>query len=80
MGDTVNVLTIDGEVKLKILPGTQPGSVVRLAQRGVPHLRGSGRGDHYVKIKVIIPKNLTGHQKDLLKQFEEESKNKKGWF
>jgi len=80
LGDTVNVLTIDGDVKLKILSGTQPDSIVRLAQRGVPHLQGSGRGDHYVKIKVIIPKNLTSHQKDLLKQFEEESKNKKGWF
>ena len=78
LGDTVNVLTIDGDVKLKILSGTQPDSIVRLAQRGVPHLQGSGRGDHYVKIKVIIPKNLTSHQKDLLKQFEEESKNKKG--
>ncbi|OGH15016.1 MAG: hypothetical protein A2860_01035 [Candidatus Levybacteria bacterium RIFCSPHIGHO2_01_FULL_37_33] len=80
LGDTVNVLTIDGEVKLKILSGTQPDTVVRLRQRGVPHLRASGRGDHYVKIKVIIPKNLSSHQKTLLKQFEEESKNKKGWF
>jgi len=80
LGDTVNVLTIDGEVKLKILSGTQPDTVVRLRQRGVPHLRGSERGDHYVKVKVIIPKNLTGRQKDLLKQFEEESKKKKGWL
>lgn len=80
LGDTVNVLTVDGQVKLRIPSGTQPDTVVRLRQRGVPHLRGSGKGDHYVKIKVIIPKNLSGHQKDLLKQFEEESKNKKGWF
>ncbi len=80
LGDTVNVLTVDGQVKLRIPSGTQPDTVVRLGQRGIPSLKGSGKGDHYVKIKVIIPKNLTGHQKDLLKQFEEESKNKKGWF
>lgn len=80
LGDTVDVLTVDGQVKLRIPSGTQPETIVRLRQRGVPHLRGSDRGDHYVKIKVIIPKNLTAHQKDLLKQFEEESKNKKGWF
>ena len=80
LGDTVNVLTVDGQVKLRIPSGTQPDTVVRLAQRGVPHLRGSGKGDHYIKIKVIIPKNLSSHQKTLLKQFEEESKKKKGWF
>jgi len=80
LGDTINVLTVDGQVNLRIPSGTQPDTVVRLRQRGIPHLRGSGKGDHYVKIKVVIPKNLTGHQKDLLKQFEEESKNKKGWF
>ena len=80
LGDTVNVLTVDGQVKLSVPSGTQPDTVVRLAQRGAPHLRGSGRGDHYVKIKVIIPKNLSSHQKTLLKQFEEESKKKKGWF
>jgi len=80
LGDTVSVSTIDGQIKLRIPQGTQPDTVVRLRQRGVPHLRGSGRGDHYVKIEVIIPKDLSAHQKNLLKQFEEESKNKKGWF
>ncbi|OGH39182.1 MAG: hypothetical protein A3B44_00680 [Candidatus Levybacteria bacterium RIFCSPLOWO2_01_FULL_38_21] len=79
LGDTVNVLTIDGEVKLKILSGTQPDTVVRLRQRGVPHLRGSGRGDHYVRVKVTVPKHLTGRQKELLEQFEKTGE-KKGWF
>ena len=51
LGDTVNVLTVDGQVKLRIPSGTQPDTVVRLRQRGVPHLGGSGRGDHYIKIK-----------------------------
>jgi molecular chaperone DnaJ len=42
-------------------------------------LRGSGFGDHYVRIEIAIPKNLTGRQKELLKEFEDEKK-KPGWF
>jgi len=80
LGGTVNIETIDGPVKLRIPSGTQPDTIIRLKNKGAPILQSSARGDHYVKIKVIIPKNLTGHQKDLLKQFEEEGKNKRGWF
>lgn len=80
LGETITVPTIDGEVKVKIPQGTQPDTVIRLKARGVPHLRGSGRGDQYLKIKVIIPKNLSGRQKSLLKEIEEESKKKKTWF
>lgn len=80
LGGLVFVQTIDGEVKLRIPSGTQPDTVIRLRGRGVPHLHGSGHGDHYVRIKILVPKNLTSRQKDLLKQFEEESKRKKGWF
>ncbi|HEX7041981.1 MAG TPA: DnaJ C-terminal domain-containing protein, partial [Patescibacteria group bacterium] len=58
---------------------TQPNSLIRLKGKGIPHLRGNGRGDHYMRIKIVVPKNLTSHQKDLLKEFEEE-KGKKGWF
>ena len=78
LGDTVEVETVQGPVKLKIPAGTQPNTVIRLAQKGVPHVQGQGRGNHYVRIKVVIPKNLTSHQKELLKEFE--SKGKKGWF
>lgn len=80
LGDEVMVETVDGEVKLRIPSGTQPNTVIRLRDRGVPHLRGNGRGDHYVKIKVSVPKNLTNKQRELLAQFEEEGKGKKGWF
>ncbi len=79
LGDTVTVETIDGPVKLRIPVSTQPGTVIRLRQKGVPYLRGSGRGDHYVRIKVIIPKHLTSHQKKLLEELEKES-TKKSWF
>lgn len=79
LGDVINVETVDGLVKLRIPSGTQPNTVFRLRGKGVPQVRGSGKGDHYVRIKIVIPKNLTSHQKELLSQFEEE-KGKKGWF
>lgn len=79
LGDVVDVETVDGEVKLRIPPGTQPGAVIRLRGKGVPHLRGSGRGDHYVRIRIVVPKHLTRRQKELLEEFEEEG-HKKGWF
>jgi len=44
----------------------------------VPSLRGSGRGDQYLRIKLTVPKNLTARQKELLREFE--GKNKKSWF
>lgn len=78
LGGIVDVETIDGSVKLKIPEGTQPGALVRLRGHGVSHIRGKGRGDHYVRIKVTIPTKLRGKQKELLEEFEKESK--KSWF
>lgn len=79
LGTVVKVETVDGEVKLRIPSGTQPDTVIRLQGKGVPHVRGGGSGDHYVRIKVTVPKHLTRRQRELLEQLEEE-KNKKGWF
>ncbi len=79
LGDTVSVETIDGSIQLRIPAGTQPNTVIRLKERGVPFIQRSGKGDHYVKIIVTIPKNLTKHQKELLQQLDQES-SKKGWF
>ena len=69
LGDTIEVPTLDGRVKHKIPEGTQSGTVFRLKGRGVPNVRGFGKGDQYVKIIVEIPKNLTEEQKDLLRKF-----------
>jgi len=80
LGDTVNVETIDGEISLRIPSGTQPDTVIRLRQKGVSHLQGSSRGDHYVRIKVTVPKHLTHQQRNLLEQFQKENSSKKGWF
>ncbi len=79
LGDTVEVKTIEGSVKIRIPAGTQPETLIRLRGKGVKMLRSSAHGDHYVRIKVTVPKNLTGHQRELLKEFE-EGKKKSGWF
>ena len=71
LGDTVEVPTLDGKVKYTIPEGTQSGTVFRLRGKGVPHLHGGGRGDQFVTVTVETPKNLTGEQKDLLRQFGE---------
>jgi DnaJ-class molecular chaperone len=80
LGTEINVETVEGKVKLKIPQGTQPGTVIRLGGKGITHIRGSGKGSHYVRIKVIIPKNLTGKQKEILAEFEAERNKKKSWF
>jgi len=70
LGGTIEVPTIDGEVKLKIRPGTQPGTMVRLRGRGIRHPRGFGRGDQYVRLQIKIPEKLTKKQKEALKNLE----------
>ena len=69
LGAEVEVPTLDGKVKLNIPEGTQPGTVFRLKGKGIPYLRGSGRGDQFVSVQVKVPKNLTSSQKELLRQF-----------
>ena len=69
LGGTIEVPTIDGTVKLKIRPGTQPNTMVRLQQRGIQRLQRSGRGDEYVRLVVKIPEKLSRKQKELIEQF-----------
>ena len=85
LGAEVEVPTLDGKVKLNIPEGTQPGAVFRLRGKGIPYLRGGGRGDQFVSVKVGIPRNLTSSQKELLRQFaasmgEYDSGGKSGIF
>jgi DnaJ-class molecular chaperone len=80
LGGEITIETIDGDLKLKIPSGTQPGTAIRLRGKGVPHLHGGSRGDHYIRIKVTIPKHLTGKQKELLREFEDEPEKKSSWF
>ncbi|MEJ6951130.1 molecular chaperone DnaJ [Natronospora cellulosivora (SeqCode)] len=73
LGDEIEVPTLEGKVKFKIPEGTQPGTSFRLKNKGIAHLNGYGRGDQYIKVKVIIPKSLNSKQKELLMQFAEQS-------
>ncbi|MBI2952945.1 MAG: molecular chaperone DnaJ [Chloroflexi bacterium] len=67
LGDEIEVPVVGGSTaKIKIPPGTQSGKVFRLKDRGVPHLRGGGRGDMQVKVKVVVPTQLTDEQRNLL--------------
>lgn len=69
LGATVDVPTLDGDpVPLRVEPGTQPGSVFTIRSRGVPHLRGSGRGDLLVRANVVTPTRLTDEQRELLER------------
>ena len=68
LGADIEVPTLDGKERLSIPPGTQPGKVFTLKGKGVPHLRGRGRGDQMVVVNVEIPKNLDGDQRELFEQ------------
>ena len=73
LGDTIEAPTIDGKVEMKIPAGIQSGTMLRLKGRGIPFLRGNGRGDQLVRVKVLTPQKLSARQKELLKEFGELS-------
>lgn len=70
LGSVESIETIDGEVKIKIPSGTQPGTQIRLRGKGVKHVSTNGRGDHYVIIRVKVPNKLSRDQKRLLEELE----------
>ena len=71
LGADVPVPTVDGDATLKIPIGTQPGTVLRMRGKGVPHLRGNGRGDQLVMVNVLIPNRLSAEQRQLFEELAE---------
>ena len=69
LGAEIEVPTLDGRVKLTIPEGTQSGTTFRIRGKGIPYVRGNGRGDQFVTVNIRTPKNLTSSQKELLRQF-----------
>jgi len=69
LGCDIEVPTLDGKVAMKIPDGTQSGKIYRLRGKGIPSLRGYGRGDQLVIVKVETPTNLNKKQKELLEEF-----------
>lgn len=70
LGDSVEVPTLDGKAKINIEPGTQPGKILRLKNKGLPSVNHYGTGDLLINISVYVPENLTPEQKELLKGME----------
>jgi molecular chaperone DnaJ len=70
-GDDVNIPTLEGTAVLEIPAGTQSHTRFKVKGYGMPSLRGRGRGDLYVRVKVQVPESLSNVQKDALKRFAE---------
>jgi len=85
LGAEIDVPTLDGKTSLKIPSGTQSGTVLKLAGKGAPDLRGYGQGDQLVRLIIETPRKLTARQRELLEEFARESGNEvnplsKGFF
>lgn len=83
LGAEIEVPTLEGKVKLEIPEGTQTGTTFRLRGRGFPKLRGYGKGDQHVRVKVTTPTRLSKEQKELLQKLADsfgDGDDKKGFF
>jgi molecular chaperone DnaJ len=71
LGMRISVPTLDGDEEIEIEPGTQPATIVTLRGKGMPSLRRGRRGDQKVVVNVVIPRNLSGEQREMLERFHE---------
>jgi molecular chaperone DnaJ len=76
LGAELSVPTLEGSAKLKMGAGTQTGTVFRMKDKGVTHLRSSRKGSLFVRVNVEVPEKLTEKQKSLLRDFEKAGKQK----
>jgi molecular chaperone DnaJ len=72
LGGDVEVPTLDGKGKLRVPSGTQPGTVLRIKGKGIPHRGGIGRGDQRVEVTLEVPTHLTARQRELLQALSKE--------
>jgi molecular chaperone DnaJ len=83
LGTELDIPTLNGTKNLAIPKGTENNELFRIKGEGFPKLRSHGRGDLIVQIFVKTPKNLTKHQEEILREFEEISRKKEkegeGW-
>jgi molecular chaperone DnaJ len=73
LGASLSVPTVEGSEEISVPAGTQSGTELRLKGRGVPRLRGSGRGDLHVIVTVVVPDKPSKAERDLLKQLDQAS-------
>jgi len=76
LGAEIEVPTLEGRIKYQIPEGTQPGTVFRIKNRGIQHLRDTVRGDQFVRVNIEVPKRLNQKQKELLVQFGDMTSGK----
>lgn len=76
LGAEVVVPTLDGKVSYTIHEGTQAGDVFKLRGKGIQYLHGKGQGDQFVKVTIEIPRNLSNSQKEILRNFEQNTSDK----
>ena len=69
LGAKVDIPSVDGIVRLRVRPGTQPGQRLRLRERGAPSLRTGVRGDLIVEVQLVLPSILDERSKELLREF-----------
>ncbi len=69
LGGDLTIETLDGEAEVAVTAGTQSGTTFRMRGRGMPHVRGSARGDLLVRVHVVVPPKLTRKQRDVLEEF-----------
>jgi DnaJ-class molecular chaperone len=72
-GAKVTLPTIDAPTTMTVPPGTQGGQKFRLRGKGIKKLKGSGRGDQYVTVHVMMPKDLDERSQELIREFEERT-------
>lgn len=80
LGTSIKADTLDGKLDVKIAPGTQPEQKLRLRGKGVPKLGTDFRGDAYITVKIKIPTNISGKEKELVEQLAELSSKKNSGF
>jgi molecular chaperone DnaJ len=68
LGGEVEIPTLTSKAKLTIEPGTPPGRMLRMRDRGIPHLNGHGRGDQLVRVNIWVPQRLNSREKELLRE------------
>ncbi|HIT69513.1 MAG TPA: molecular chaperone DnaJ [Candidatus Aphodomonas merdavium] len=76
LGGEIQIPTLEGPIPYNLPEGTQNDTELRFRGHGVQMLRANGKGDLYVKVRVDVPRRLTDHQKELLKQFEDSLSGK----
>ena len=81
-GGKIDVLTLDGMVKLKVPSGSQPNQTLIMRGKGIRRINAVGRGNQYVNLELAIPRELTPRQRELMEEFasEEEEAGKQTSF